>query len=342
MRCGHAGRCRSSSSRSICFRRVAGGPSHIDVWFTDPITKISVTVKYGSRVVAIMNSKFSKAKAINPAQIYNEKRRILLSKMTTDPDTARQWLKGYQKTLGATGYAGLKAEIDFFEMYQKEFQLTPALDVGDATDFVGEIDGQLHRIDVTTNIDFKKLETYEPFQADGYCYRIAVWDGNDFELVDINFPFCKDCGKGRILPTGLLLGENFDEEGKSLWSNNQQLVAICNFCGKYDIASTTSTPFLYDFDHLYATLNEACEEAAELGAEPVNVKREVEEYAAAALRYLRNSFGAYLVAVGGKRYEITNPSNGDGQWVYQLVQISPLAHDHLETDYPWEIVDEDS
>jgi hypothetical protein len=289
-----------------------------------------------------MNSRLSKANANNPAQIYNDKRRILLSKMRTDPNTARQWLEGYQKVLGATGYVGLKAELDFFEKYQRAFQLTPALDVGDATDFVGEIDGQMHRIDVTTNTDFKELKTYEPFQVDGYRYRIALRDGNDFELVDINFPFCKNCEIDRILPTGLLLGENFNENGDSLWSNNQQLVAIYSSCGEYDIADTITTPFLYDFDHLYTMLNEACEEASERGAEPINIEKEVTEYAAAALRYLRNNFGAYLVAIGGKHYEITNPSNGDGRWVYYLAHICPLVHDHLESKYPWNVFDEGS
>jgi len=236
-----------------------------------------------------MNSELESEKSKNPAQIYNEKRRIVMSKLVTDPATARQWLDGYKKTLGPQRYAGLKAELEFFERYRKEYQLTPALDVGDATDFTGEIDRKYHRIDVTTNVAFKKLGTYEPFQADDYRYRIAVWDGHDFELVDI---------EGRILPTGMLLGENYDKEGNSRWSNDQDLVTICSSCGTYEITDTITTPFLYDFDHWYASLNEAREETKEAGGPPIDIEREVQDFADAALRYLRQSFGQYVVAVG--------------------------------------------
>lgn len=284
-----------------------------------------------------MNRKMKAARQNNLAQVYNEKRRIVMSKMTTDPATARQWLDNYKNTLGPQGYAGLKAELEFFDQYSKTYHLTPALDVGDATDFTGEIDGRLNRIDVTTNIDFKKLSTYEPFQTDDYRYRIAVWDGSAFELVDINFPFCQVCGEGRILPTGMLLCENYDDEGNSRWSNDQALVMICSGCGEYEVADTITTPFLYDFTHWYAVLNEAKQEAKDAGEEPVDIETEVRDYASAALRYLRQSFGQYLVAVGGRHYEVTNPANADGLWLYRLEHVLPLAQDHLQDSYPWRL-----
>ena len=120
-------------------------------------------------------AKWQEAKNSNPAQIYNDKRRIVMSAAKSDLPKARQWLAGYKKDLGARGYAGLQAELEFFARHERDYRLTPALDVGDAVDFTGEIDGKMNRIDVTTNINFKELKAYEPFQETGHRYRIAVW-----------------------------------------------------------------------------------------------------------------------------------------------------------------------
>lgn len=42
----------------------------------------------------------------------------------------------------------------------------------------------------SSNLKFKELQAYEPLQIEGDRYKIAVHDGQNFELVDINFPFC--------------------------------------------------------------------------------------------------------------------------------------------------------
>lgn len=42
-----------------------------------------------------MSNRLKAAKAKNPAHIYNEKRRIILSGMMNDPAKARKWLDGY-------------------------------------------------------------------------------------------------------------------------------------------------------------------------------------------------------------------------------------------------------
>ncbi len=129
--------------------------------------------------------RIAKAKARNPAEIYNEKRRIVITEFMKDPVEARKWLDGYRNTLGPKGYVGLKAELDFFEKYVDEFGLVPTLDAGNSTDFAGTVDNATRCFDVTTNIKFKKLGKYEPMQLKGRRYTIAVFDGNGFEFVDI-------------------------------------------------------------------------------------------------------------------------------------------------------------
>jgi hypothetical protein len=285
------------------------------------------------------NSRWQQTKKNDPAHTYNEKRRIVLATAKDNVAKARHYLEGYKKILGPAGYAGMKAELEFFDRHETQFKLTPALDVGDAVDFTGEIGGEMNRFDVTTNINFKKLNSYEPFQVKGHRYRIAVWDGADFELVDINFPFCPHCKIGRILPTGLLLGENVNVRGESQWSNDQQLVAICGSCGEYELGERLTTPFLYDFNYWYQSLNEAAQSAEEAGEPAIDIQKEIQEHASAVLRHLRGRFGQYLVGVGGRDYCISNPRDGEGHWKYHLVQIAPLARDHLRESYLWEHFD---
>jgi hypothetical protein len=286
-----------------------------------------------------MNNKISQAKAQNPAEIYNQKRRIVFSTLNKDPSKARAYLDGYRTTLGPNGYKGLDAEVRFFEQYRRELQLVPSLDAGDATDFSAVIDGRMHRIDVTTNLDYKELASYEPLQAQGEPYKIAVFDGTNFELVDVNFPFCEHCSGGRVLPTGVLLGENHNVHGDSQWSNDQLLLEICGACGHYTALDRQTTHGMFDFGYWYTELNEAAREARDMGGPPIDVAAEVASYAASASRYLSKRFDRMLVGVGGPAYEIINPRDGDGYWRLHFEQVLPLVADRLGQDLRWDISD---
>ncbi|CAN7519020.1 hypothetical protein LJR235_003571 [Pararhizobium sp. LjRoot235] len=277
------------------------------------------------------------AKARNPAEVYTEKRRIIFAQMQKDPAVAKTWLDGYRNTLGPAGYAGLKAEVAFFEQHCKDLNLIVAADIGDATDFVGVVDGAMHLIDVTTNIAFKRLASYEPLQLDGALYKVAVFDQGRFDLVDINFPFCEHCQGGRILPTAVLMEENHNRHGDSQWSNDQLLVNICSACGEVEVADRITTPFLYDFGSLYRDLDKAKHEAEDLDEAPIDVRAEAAAYARRASRYLSDVFGTRLVAIGGKSYEITNPRDGDGYWTVRFEDQLPLVQEHLQGKYPWDL-----
>lgn len=281
--------------------------------------------------------KGSAAKAQNPVEIYTRTRRIIFAQMLKDPGEAKRWLEGYRQTLGPTGYVGLRTEVAFFEQHRSDFDLVLAADVGDATDFVGVIDGAMHRIDVTTNAAFKRLKSYEPLQLQGARYKIAVFDQGEFDLIDINFPFRPVCKTGRILPTGMLLEENMDAHGNSQWSNDQLLVKICSTCGEIEVADRITTPFLYDFAHLYSELNAAKNETKGLHETSIDIRGETTAYARRASRYLSDAFGTRLVAVGGKNYEITDPRNAEGFWAYKFEDQIPLVDEHLQEMYHWDI-----
>ncbi len=173
----------------------------------------------------------------NPAKIYSEKRKIVFSTFHKDPEKAYEYLMGYRKVLGPKGFAGLKAEFEFYKNYDSEFNLTLSLDAGDHTDFSGIVDNKPFRIDVTTNENFKKLSDYEPFQKKGKLYKIAIIDkdnGSLKDLIDINFPFCESCGTHRIFRFTIVLPEDVLKDGGSTCCHDHVLLEGCPNCGDYN------------------------------------------------------------------------------------------------------------
>ena len=70
---------------------------------------------------------------------------------------------------------GLRAELYFFHKFKETYNLIPALDCGDKTDFSGFIEEIPARIDVTTNIQLKRenLSLYDEFIAKDESFWIA-------------------------------------------------------------------------------------------------------------------------------------------------------------------------
>ncbi len=94
-----------------------------------------------------------------------------------------------------TAKKGLLAELYFYSKYKKEFKLTPALDCGDKTDFTGEIESRLSRIDVTTNLSYKSRGDYSEFVHDGFAFWLVEVDfeSNDITFIPLHFPQCENC-----------------------------------------------------------------------------------------------------------------------------------------------------
>ena len=139
----------------------------------------------------------------HPADIYRRTRAHLFATYRKKGYRGAKNLldKKYAKMFSRNCYLGLKAELYFYHTKKNCYDLVPALDCGDATDFSGIIDGHHARIDVTTNPKFKKLNNYEKYAHSGKPYYISICDLEKQEsiLVDINFPFCEQCD-GRLFP----------------------------------------------------------------------------------------------------------------------------------------------
>ncbi len=82
---------------------------------SEVIDYFAVELRLQGQGVLIMAGKtWEAAKARNPAEVYNEKRQIIIAQMQKDSAVAKTWLDGYRNTLGPAGYAGLKAEVALF------------------------------------------------------------------------------------------------------------------------------------------------------------------------------------------------------------------------------------
>ena len=281
--------------------------------------------------------------AQHPAAEYNRIRRIILVQANKDVATAREWLGTYRRALGAKGHAGLSAELEFFSQHRRDYGLIPALDSGDATDFAGQIDGRMFRIDVTTNIAFKRLETYEPFQTNGDLYKIAILSNGQFEMLDINFPFCEVCSTGRIFNIGLLHGPNH-KAGEFVGTNDQSLAQVCGTCGDYSIGSQTTSHGLKDLD----AFQQECWEGLGLDDDFIDdvVRAErrknldilVADYATSSMRYLKRQFETPLVGIGSPGYKITG-RKGEGHYAVEPAYIDRFVAGRFEGEFTFRFED---
>lgn len=276
-------------------------------------------------------------------------RRILFSKFHQGEqgrEECFEWLETtYRDKLGPQGYAGLKAELEIYRSYGKEFQLTVGADVGDHTDFTGVIDGESYRIDVTTNIDYKDLADYEPLQRDQdakYKILIADTNGNIDDIVDINFPFCPSCNSGRLIDVGVLLPINTNRHGDPNWTNDQVLIGVCNHCEYFEEQTRLTTHFLNDYS---TEINNALEsdqdrleylasqgKTAEFDATAV-----INDHTTNVLPYLKKNFNKSIVGLGERNYKMTS-HDGDGYyrakmyWRNSMGIFDGYIHDEYEID----------
>lgn len=248
------------------------------------------------------------------AETYNKIRRILFS-TTNNPSrgfgVAYEWMEEtYRKQLGARGYVGLMAELKFYERYRKEYKLTVAGDMGEHADFSGLYGSAATRFDITTNLSYKNFEDYEPFLCDGPIYRIALVDPLNFEVIDIvslAFERCK-CG-GYMIPFILLMGQNYNDDGESKWTNDQLQMKICHKCASYKEVERYTHHFLYSPTEFVNNLSD--------DMLPEQQLRAIDEYSLDAYKYFRREFSDEIMGIAEHSYK-TIGRRGEGFWTFNF------------------------
>lgn len=164
----------------------------------------------------------------NAASYYNQCRHHVFSTYNKcGTEKAYECLYSYKGNMLNTAWIGLKAELDFYSRHKDEYMLDISADCGNKCDFIGNIEGLNGcRIDVTTNLDFKKLEDYEPIQKkDQRMYKIVIMDKDNGEIkdiVDLNFAFSKN--GGRLMDIALFMPQDYNSHGEEPRNNPWQRI----------------------------------------------------------------------------------------------------------------------
>lgn len=261
---------------------------------------------------------------------YNKIRRILFC-TANNPEkgfsAAFDYLDSTYKTkLGDKGYIGMKAELLFYKSYKKELKLTVAGDMGEHADFSGQIDHSQVRFDVTTNINYKAFEDYEPFIGDGIKYKIALFDQSNFQLLDVldlKFRKC-ECG-GFLIPFILLKDQNFGENGECKWTNDQLLFEICTSCQSYEGKEKWTHHFLYSPSEFIGGIS------GDYNKEKID--KLIQNYYINTYKYFRREFRDDIMVVAEAQYKITG-RKGNGYWAFDFGFINKVVKDDFPIDVP--------
>jgi len=146
-------------------------------------------------------------------------------------EKAKFFLKDVRySSLTPSSRKGLLAELLFYSKYKRELKLIPALDCGDKTDFTGEIEGRLSRIDVTTNLKYKQRSNYEEFIYDNWAFWLVNIDisSEDIAFIPLHFPLCEVCNKASIYNLVYL-----KQELDSTYIEHFTILKLCPYCLMY-------------------------------------------------------------------------------------------------------------
>lgn len=261
----------------------------------------------------------------HPADYYNKVKGIVYSILNRDGVLeAYKMLDNYRQKLVLPSWYGLKAELDFYTKNKDKFILDPTFDYGIKCDFSGNIDGVNNcRIDVTTNLNFKKLEDYESIQQkDNRKYKIVVMDketGEIADIFDLNFPM-DESGEGRLFEIALFMPSDSNDDGLK-YDFYQQIIKIGSSNPELDLSlkEFSTDWYLPDFEHMISNL-----------PDDANVTNEINTHAICGAKALDKSSKSNIVACTQRYYNITDPRNGDGEWVTKIYWKHPVISNYLD------------
>ena len=223
------------------------------------------------------------------AQLYNEVKNKAFAILHKDgKEKAYRFLYGQFTVLPKTAWFGLKAELDFFTGYQREFCLTPSLDYGIKCDFSGFLNNTPCRIDVTTNINFKQLKNYDELQnSSGIPYKIVVMNKETGKMEDVfNLNFKPDNQGGKVFDIALFMPMDYNRHGDPLYNPYQRIVSINSSTGLLvEEKQLVSDWYLPDIHMKIAEIREAYQDYDVDGAQE---KQELEKYLAEAANSCRS------------------------------------------------------
>ncbi len=267
----------------------------------------------------------------NDAELFNKVKDITFSLLNRDGTLkAYSYLESQKNVLPDKAWWGLKGELDFYVGYKYKYSLTPSLDYGIKCDFVGMIEkGQMCRIDVTTNINFKKLKDYDPIQQrDKMLYKIVVMDKESGKIDDIfDLNFLPDDHGGKLFDVALFMPTDYNDHGDPRNNPYQRIVTVSSTTGLIVEEKEIVTDwYLQDIHSMMADLYECYEDYD--GDEDLAGK-ELGDYLEDSAKLLSKTTELNIVACGQTNREIIDPRTCEDEEVTRIYWKHPVIEDWM-------------
>lgn len=267
----------------------------------------------------------------HPAEIYNKIKNITFSLLNRDGKAnAYNYLNSKKSELSESSWKGLKAELDFYVGYQQIFSLTPTLDYGIKSDFVGILDKNgMCRIDVTTNLDVKKLKSFDPIiQRDNLLYKIAVMNPETGLLEDVfDMNFLPDAHGGKIFNVALFMPMEYNRHGEPRYNPYQRIVSVSSTTG--EILSEEKIATDWYLPDIHTKESEIYEYYEDYDGEEDLVGIELRKYLSEAAKLLTKDTELNIVACGQTCKQIIDPHTCEEEEYTKIYWQHPAIEGYL-------------
>lgn len=243
-----------------------------------------------------------------------------------DLDRAFEILDDRYRELHPNQKAGLKGELLFYHEYKDSFRLETLLDVGVKADFTGLKNSVPTNFDVTTNMDYKKINDYvNCIQKRGKKYEIVLVDlkKQNIEFFPLRFPICKNCGMFSHYVLYLLppTTEFYHYCGIS---DVQKIILYCSHCDEDKELEALS----FEIPSLFPMAKEIKEKQKypEARNNSFNFNKFLEQESIPIVRFMEKETQKLISALAENEYIFTG-SDGEEYWQGHLHWKHPLVKD---------------
>ncbi|AZA88115.1 hypothetical protein EG349_15585 [Chryseobacterium shandongense] len=217
-------------------------------------------------------------------------------------------------------YTGLLSELIFYNEGCDVMDLTPTLDCGDHCDFRGSYNNNSARFDVTSSLTYKDLDTYSDYQKKGQKYYIALIDHDSKKIdriIDINFPFCKECG-GHLINIVLIGDTKYTNNGTP--TQSQQIIEMCS----QDISHKN---YIKEYEYFIPSMNNEIKNSKGFLQDEISKKHGINN----AL-FFGKLINDKIHACGHEKL-INSGSIDDGDWSTELFWMSDMVDSILPNQF---------
>ena len=255
----------------------------------------------------------------HPASLYNEVRHHAFSlfhkDLNIDINQILNIIEKEHDPLPQKAKIGLLRELKFYKKYRKQYSLTPTLDCGDKSDFVGKINNKMGRIDVTSSLEFKKLDDYNKpiaISEENYFLALVKEDGSLDEMINLNVPIVEKDGEvGRLIDLVILM----PSDGCSKYNPYQEIITIDTIKHTVLRRQVITDWYIEDFATLMTNIPDYVNE--------IDFIKEIQNHGSQTARFLSKNYGYNIMGSLSYEYQILSP-DGDGEYGYFFRWVHPL------------------